>query len=88
MDIVQQDNVSEQVSSLGQIGFEFPQEHQCKQNESRCRKTFEDLIIPDLNIALSPNACAAVSFADTTDIHLGLIQMPLRDDTESLQSCD
>ncbi|KAG7006694.1 hypothetical protein G7Y79_00013g034660 [Physcia stellaris] len=68
MEIVQQDNVLEQVSGLGQIGFEFPQEHQY------------------LNIALSPNACAAVSMADTTDMHLGLIQMPLQDGTESLPS--
>ncbi|KAL8784654.1 MAG: hypothetical protein Q9195_008957 [Heterodermia aff. obscurata] len=39
------------------------------------------------HIALSPNACAAVSFADKPDIHLRLIQMPPHNSIESLDKC-
>ena len=46
-----------------------------------------DLAALEYHVALSPNACAAVSFADSTDIHLRLIQMPLHTGAESLDKC-
>lgn len=46
-----------------------------------------NLAVLEYHVALSPNACAAVSFADNTDIHLRLIQMPLQAGTDSLDKC-
>ena len=46
-----------------------------------------NLAILEFHIALSPNACAAVSFAENTDIHLRMIQMPLQAGAESLDKC-
>ena len=86
MEVIAQDNVVEQVSGLGQVGFEFPQDRHREQIRYFVKNSINPAVL-EYHIALSPNACAAVSFADNTDIHLRLIQMPLNAGTESLDKC-
>lgn len=83
LEVLPRDDYLSQVSSLSQVGFEFPDVGLCK-----CSRTFQQIMIGGLekksdssnyylgfSSAFSPNACAIAFLGENHEVKLGMMQI-------------